>query len=187
MSHRSIRSSIRTIAAALAVALGAASAADAATTLYLKNVRFNDGTYATGFFSFSDAGYPAGHDIVTTDGSIDGYHYLPDINVYHNPDDSDAYFFHSSPSYDGYLRLAVTGSIDDITAHASLLRGPSGSQECSTYTCPGAPLRYVVSGFLSTSLSAVPEPATWGLMVAGFGLAGSALRRSRRRDVSVQG
>lgn len=28
--------------------------------------------------------------------------------------------------------------------------------------------------------SAVPEPATWAMMVAGFGLAGGALRRSRR-------
>jgi hypothetical protein len=32
----------------------------------------------------------------------------------------------------------------------------------------------------SYSISAVPEPATWALMVAGFGLAGAGLRRSRR-------
>ena len=31
------------------------------------------------------------------------------------------------------------------------------------------------------STAAVPEPATWGLMVAGFGLAGAALRRQRRQ------
>ena len=29
------------------------------------------------------------------------------------------------------------------------------------------------------TLSAVPEPATWAMMIAGFGLAGSALRRRR--------
>lgn len=28
--------------------------------------------------------------------------------------------------------------------------------------------------------AAIPEPATWGLLIAGFGLAGSALRRRRR-------
>lgn len=32
--------------------------------------------------------------------------------------------------------------------------------------------------------SAVPEPATWGLMITGFGLAGAALRR-RRRTLAV--
>ena len=31
----------------------------------------------------------------------------------------------------------------------------------------------------SISVAAVPEPATWALMIAGFGLAGAALRRRR--------
>ena len=30
--------------------------------------------------------------------------------------------------------------------------------------------------------SAVPEPATWAMMITGFGLAGTALRAARRRD-----
>lgn len=30
------------------------------------------------------------------------------------------------------------------------------------------------------SISAVPEPATWGMMIAGFGAAGAAMRRRRR-------
>ena len=33
------------------------------------------------------------------------------------------------------------------------------------------------------SLSAVPEPATWAMMIIGFGAAGSMVRRSRRRHV----
>ncbi|WP_254602782.1 PEPxxWA-CTERM sorting domain-containing protein [Sphingomonas bacterium] len=32
------------------------------------------------------------------------------------------------------------------------------------------------------SLTAVPEPATWGMMILGFGLAGVALRRQARRS-----
>ena len=31
---------------------------------------------------------------------------------------------------------------------------------------------------------AVPEPATWGLMIAGFGIAGAALRRKPKVAVS---
>jgi hypothetical protein len=33
--------------------------------------------------------------------------------------------------------------------------------------------------------SAVPEPATWAMMIAGFGMAGAALRRKRTMTVSV--
>jgi hypothetical protein len=36
----------------------------------------------------------------------------------------------------------------------------------------------LVTGF--NDFAAVPEPATWGLMIAGFGLVGATLRRKRR-------
>jgi hypothetical protein len=36
-----------------------------------------------------------------------------------------------------------------------------------------------------TTASAVPEASTWGLMLVGFGMAGSALRARRRVSVSV--
>lgn len=32
----------------------------------------------------------------------------------------------------------------------------------------------------TTPVSAVPEPATWGMMIVGFGLIGASMRRSRR-------
>lgn len=35
------------------------------------------------------------------------------------------------------------------------------------------------SNQVDVNITAVPEPATWGLMIAGFGLAGAALRRRR--------
>jgi hypothetical protein len=35
------------------------------------------------------------------------------------------------------------------------------------------------------ALAAVPEPGTWAMMIGGFGLAGVALRRRRRRQVTV--
>lgn len=38
-----------------------------------------------------------------------------------------------------------------------------------------------ISGTMNFQIAAVPEPGSWMLMLAGFGLAGSALRTSRRR------
>jgi len=35
------------------------------------------------------------------------------------------------------------------------------------------------------TISAVPEPATWAMMIMGFGLAGSAVRNSRRKTAAA--
>ena len=35
------------------------------------------------------------------------------------------------------------------------------------------------------TVSAVPEPATWAMMIMGFGLAGSAVRNSRRKAAAA--
>ena len=37
-----------------------------------------------------------------------------------------------------------------------------------------------IDGFKLSNLAVVPEPATWAMMIAGFGLLGAALRRQRR-------
>jgi len=49
-------------------------------------------------------------------------------------------------------------------------------------TTPGQQYGAVVNAqfeLLSESVSAVPEPATWAMMITGFGLAGTAIRRRR--------
>jgi hypothetical protein len=38
---------------------------------------------------------------------------------------------------------------------------------------------YYDSTGLSASITAVPEPATWAMMIIGFGAAGSMIRRRR--------
>jgi hypothetical protein len=44
----------------------------------------------------------------------------------------------------------------------------------------GDPLEYTFT--ITRRDAAVPEPATWALMILGFGMAGGAVR-SRRRDL----
>ena len=39
--------------------------------------------------------------------------------------------------------------------------------------------------FFGSPGTAVPEPATWAMMLLGFGAAGTALRRSRRKDTKL--
>jgi hypothetical protein len=59
-------------------------------------------------------------------------------------------------------------------AEAALLAGAAAGQayfNIHTTAFPGGEIR----GFLI----AVPEPATWGMMILGFGIAGAALRRRR--------
>ncbi len=38
---------------------------------------------------------------------------------------------------------------------------------------------------LDVAIAHVPEPGTWAMLIAGFGLSGAALRRSRRQAASV--
>ena len=55
------------------------------------------------------------------------------------------------------------------------------------YAAPGilpGPLP-TTSGAVVTAVSAIPEPAVWGLMVIGFGAVGAMVRRKGRRRVSV--
>ena len=43
---------------------------------------------------------------------------------------------------------------------------------------------YAASDFTSLSITAVPEPAQWAMMIGGFGLVGAATRRRTRASVS---
>lgn len=91
--------------------------------------------------------------------------------------------------YNTTTSLALGGNaVSDINAHAGQvlvigftnatlnLKNPNGV-DSGIYTNTATPKLHLTSG------AAVPEPATWAMMIAGFGLAGAALRR--RREVAV--
>jgi len=66
----------------------------------------------------------------------------------------------------------------DVSTVVTPPPGQSGDQGPGPKT-PSAPQSPTTPGISPTA--AVPEPGTWGLMLAGFGFAGGALRLARRR------
>ena len=96
---------------------------------------------------------------------------------------ADNVAFPASPNVDyaGFSYSTAAQSYGLFWVNASRSRAAPGSYgECYASGC-----NYGVSGTYNdvTGLSLVavgaPEPATWALMLAGFGLAGGALRRRR--------
>ncbi len=69
---------------------------------------------------------------------------------------------------------SLRGNVDGDGFFEAGNRGMSGGDITVTYD-------YAEAGLTRTSLSPVPEPAAWLLMIAGFGLVGYVLRQRRRR------
>ena len=80
-------------------------------------------------------------------------------------------------------RIAAAGGPDTSWLHRSVdFRTATGGR--LTFAAIGR--SDSLGGYLdNVSVEAVPEPATWGMMLAGFGLVGVASRRRRGRRVSA--
>lgn len=85
---------------------------------------------------------------------------------------STANYFATSSTLGAYLLDAVK-PLGDPAAYATASMTISGVFQGFT------PVHYRLS------IDAVPEPASWAMMIAGFGLAGAALR-GRRRPANLQ-
>lgn len=167
------------IAAALVISgmLTAPAPALATAVIWnLSNVTFDDGAKATGYFTFdADTDAVSDYSISTSAGALAAYTYS-NATAQPNPA-SDTQFLFVPYGANRYLILRTAVALTDLGGSVSLLSG----YDYQSFECGNCfPIRAVMSGALvSGVLPSVPEPASWGLMVGGFGMLGAALRRRR--------
>lgn len=110
-------------------------------------------------FSFAGANVPLGGS------SVEG------TTVSGAPGDlacASAYFSNGPFNLCNYGDAAVGGIYGLVNAY-------SGNPNVETWLIRGDPVG-----------AGAPEPATWAILIMGFGLVGAALRRNRRRSIAVQ-
>ncbi|WP_293348232.1 PEPxxWA-CTERM sorting domain-containing protein [Phenylobacterium sp.] len=83
--------------------------------------------------------------------------------------DGAGFFFYFNSGLD-LVRLVYSTNLSDNTADLKVL---------ARFTNLSGAAGAAAMAEIGPQVSAVPEPAVWGMMLAGFGLAGSALRRRR--------
>lgn len=80
---------------------------------------------------------------------------------------------------------AVSGTISGLTIAAGSGFGFRWVDVNSTGNDHGLAIDNLTINATTATANAVPEPGTWALMLAGFGIVGFALRRSMRRTLSI--
>ncbi len=166
-----------------AAALAGAGAARADVTWFVQGL-FDDGTTFDGSFVIDNNGFIEKVSSITTARDT----YAGSNSSLDNNTPPTAIDFQRTPGFDQDLRLFFAHDLSVATSSPNpILGGPSGpSYECrdSGFCFKGDPasggtFHFVVSGQAQTTPfgSSAPEPASWALMIAGFALAGGALRR----------
>lgn len=168
----------------LALAAGLAGAAQAVTYTYVGSWHVGDGTLWTDnppVYSAQDAaallfgGSASDYAISTAGTSVAAIDFMAHVDGWGDPQyltstvaqnyslDTGGSGYNSNPGYQSSYSAYVLD-------HSCFNRYSDASQSCAS-TEPGINYAFRISD------SGTPEPGTWVLLVAGFGLTGTALRR----------
>ena len=179
-------------AAALAVA-GAAVSAQAATFAY--SFTSNDlSEAATGLLfatSNGDGTFTANSGTINLSGSFSdtgGGHLVADAAAPATMTSPSGFFYFDNQLLPGQNPLVLNGGLLFVLSSAAhhevniFSNGPSPVANAGTYTLMANTSETTNGAF---SLTAVPEPASWALMLVGFGGLGAVLRRRRQLTAAV--
>lgn len=167
------------LAAGVAVAV-LAFAGSASAAVHVLNYVSSGGTPMTGHFvitTLDTLNAASGYDITGISGDIDG-DMITSLTL--NPNQpftatsADGLFNYDDVWFSGMPHLSNGGVLGTLM---SGLEFNFFSDNADTYELYLADGRTYTANSIGTAFGAVPEPATWALMIAGFGLAGMSLRR----------
>jgi hypothetical protein len=197
---------IRTALLAAAAFFCASASANAAVIATLTGITNNGGDYT---FTYEgtlagDAGLTAGSRLVIFDfaGYVDGSAFSPFANVLasselvsgglltvpgsiDDPNVANLVFTYSGPDlrtsggpfdqidFGGLSARSIFGGMGrDVFAALTVKNNPAGETGTPIYD----------TGLVTVPVSPIPEPATWAMMIIGFGSAGALIRSNRRRN-----
>jgi hypothetical protein len=182
---------MRMLIGCVAAAATLISVPASATIYYVQGSGFVDGATFNGSFDASDVDLDG--QISSFDGEVSAFAGSFSGNSQVGPlSFTMADLFGLVWSMDDLIGDDVNGDIEGLglsNGLASYLVGPGpfafcdGVQNCSAAS-DGAGQTFSIEG-LRVSLTpfpSVPEPSSWALMIAGFGIAGAVLRRKRVRQ-----
>ena len=172
---------VRVLAATALLALS--SPVLAAETFYdIDGGLFADGTTFDGTFNFDTTTHAFGaFSFITQTGNLPAYTYT---------DENSGAYYGGGAGPNNFTVIRDDGRrVFNFSFLAPLSTGTQAINIASSYDCNNCgTFRRVTAGTVSSvsTVAAVPEPATWAMMLVGFGGMGVSLRRRRRTNNLLQ-